>query len=446
MWTLKNSASGEYVLCVQSTWFKQITQYLERLELDNYINVTFNDSYETMTAYLRRYNLRFSLNLDENKIASLEYPGYNVSTNQKTIGTLVGLQHGLLIENEEKRLILMPHATIKCSIGKNDIFSHQYSSLCLSENLRQPPCFTYEMDDVLQRLKPHNSKSAWLYLAALHAVTSSSYFTDPFTELTGTEMAVQILQSACVWSCCPYDEESLTTLNFIRKLSQKRKWYDRHLTHYRNEDDKGLIESIRWPQGVPTMVAFDGYDIIADKLIEDSENLAMLHRPSTSESIKRDENSVNKASEHLGLRSYLRNLSMYNFTTKLEYPKYFGKVQQALIVNQGEGTNQLQLRASPNKVNLLSMQYISFALISKSIKPLKDSELYQKNNLSDFLVTKNSLEKAYPPITIKDFDEFNNLFNLDIRFSWLKLYNMAISCFVNQEDIQMFKLMLAAAA
>lgn len=145
-------------------------------------------------------------------LISKEYRGMRVSSNQQSLGTLIGLQKGLLLED----------ADVNCPSHLNKVLLVPHGEPCVSETdssivtinnheIRSPPFFSYEVDDRLKQLKAGDSRAGWLYLALLHALTTHQV-ADPFTGVTGMERAMQILQSGQCFSSEPLDDESMVRL------------------------------------------------------------------------------------------------------------------------------------------------------------------------------------------------------------------------------------------
>lgn len=86
--------------------------------------------------------------------------------------------------------------------------------------------------------------------------------------MTGTERALQILQSARVWSSSPYDAESLQTLHLIAGLAPIRTFYPSRLK---------VMQQIQWPSELSPVAAQESFLFIAQKLISDSQRLSGLH-------------------------------------------------------------------------------------------------------------------------------------------------------------------------
>ena len=131
---------------------------------------------------------------------------------------------------------------------------------------RSPKVFAYEYQPTLRRLKAAHSIEACLYLALLHAATAQP-LADPFTGLTGTEMALHLLppNSASTWSCKPLSDTSLSILSQLATLSPVRKFYPAHLHS---------MQVVSWPLAMSESNAHEAFHLIAAKLVNDSERLA----------------------------------------------------------------------------------------------------------------------------------------------------------------------------
>lgn len=199
-----------------------------------------------------------------------------ISLEQKC-GTLYGLRQGLLLETipsdkqlSQSKLMIFPHGTITTRLDgqTNNV------EINVESTIRTPPFFTFQVDEICQQLKASNSSySAWFYLAYLHALTSHG-LPEPFTEMSGTERALQILQSGYVWSSAPYDDEALVTLKLIAKLAPCRK-------------NKNGMQFAKWPDNIPRHAVQDSFLIITQQLVSDSKRLYELHSKSEKEDDKK---------------------------------------------------------------------------------------------------------------------------------------------------------------
>lgn len=320
---MKVRSSGEIsqdcLLSINSTTFQLLAMEISPLESHDFIHVTLNTATDRLTINLWRHSLDFTINSSDGLLYSNKFPGYHIpDVNKKSrLGALIGLNNYLLMEkniaeklsDEVSRLVLVPHG--KVVISSHEDKRHQNVTIFTnprdSDNpgkLRQPTFFTFEVDTLLQRLKPCNDTSAWLYLAALHGATSSP-LPDPFTGLTGLESAMWILHSGMVWSCSPYDQECLETLQFISGLSPKYNYYPDYLSG---------MQVTTWPAGLKknSYAAYDGYYIIVEKLLEDSCRLQDLYPEKVIGTAK-----LFESRKELLNRSYLRHINMYHPVARL---------------------------------------------------------------------------------------------------------------------------------
>lgn len=268
---LKHLKMGKPFLDIRSGSYKRIVNFFSRLEQKNYIHVLM-DTPAKAKVHLERMNLKFIIDCTKAtadgtyNVESNEYRGMRVRLNQ-TFGSLIGLQNGLILESIPTasklnfKMIILPHG--KISVEKTDRHVSVHIDVL---SLRRPAFFVYHVDNECRCIKASNDPG-WLYLAYLHAVTSY-VLPDPFTRMTGTERALQILQSARVWSSSPYDAESISTLRLIGALTPHRSFYPRHLR---------LMQQIQWPDGISSIGAQDSYMTIVQKLISDSQRASQLY-------------------------------------------------------------------------------------------------------------------------------------------------------------------------
>lgn len=153
-------------------------------------------------------NLRFELSQTDRAIFSVDFKGYRIAAEQN-FGTLVGLQHGVLMEgpsDAHNQVFLCPHGAARRTTKEGAV------AIDVSR-LREPAFFKYELRPELQDVRASSTdRLASLYLAHLHQITSG-VFPDPFTNTTGTSRAFEILRSA---RCCgnlinSLDEDRLKT-------------------------------------------------------------------------------------------------------------------------------------------------------------------------------------------------------------------------------------------
>lgn len=256
------------MLDIKSESFKEIVGQLRRLEYKSYIHVLLDNPY-LASVELVRMKLKFKIDCSKDdmgqgaQMESNEFSGMHVSSMQ-SIGTLYGLNSGLILENssDESKIMLMPHGDIHIELN----YPHVYVRINTKriDDIKNPPFYQYEVDEVCHQLKASNSThSSWFYLAYLHAITSHGQI-EPFTGISGTERALQILQSAFAWSSSPYDTAAIDMLKDIAKLSPVRKKIE-------------FNQSVTFPENIPLHCAQDSYIFIVKKLLEDSQRLIGLH-------------------------------------------------------------------------------------------------------------------------------------------------------------------------
>ncbi|CAL8123847.1 unnamed protein product [Orchesella dallaii] len=438
-WKFHDERLKKEILCIHSEGFKMISSTLSRLESKDDVIAHRDDASNLVTARLSRYHLHF--NLEDEILHSVEFEDFRVASNQN-LGTLIGLQQGLLLElgsNPDKftkRILIVPHGQL---VTRQ--IQHQTTVVELYK-LRQPSFFVYEYDTVLKKLKADKSKAAWLYLAALHASTACS-LPDPFTAITGTEAAVDILQSGYVFSSSPFDKESLTTLEVIRGLSPKRSYYAHGINLFaKSTKGSEKVETTIWPEAIPAMAAFDGYAFIVDRLVEMSQRLSPLHpQVKLPKGLVKRKEGDEVESEKLQLRSYLRHLSSYNQAVHVK-PEYMKKSTADLVGTSGRPV-ECKLRSSTSEdFYLKELLCISQARLVNTFEKLGR---YARNtcNLGVFLITGEPIYLPYACSIV--FPRLKDLLHKDLRTNWMQLYLQALLSKTQQQK-QAYTIMLSAMA
>lgn len=270
LWHQKTQRS---LLDVTSDSYRKIVNQLSRLECSDFINILVeispSDQRKIAIVELPRMNLKFRVvtaapDAKEYFILSEEFSQMRVSLQQKC-GTLFGLNHGLLLEKcdsaKQPTLLLLPHGTILAERTSN----HVFAQVDTRRDLLSPPFHLYRIDESCRQLKAiNNSYSAWFYLAYLHAITSHGEI-EPLTGVSGTESAMQILQSGYAWSSSPYDPEAIQLLRKFAELTPKR------------QSKNGMSQSVEWPTFIQPNAAQDSYVFLVKKLLDDSQRLHKLY-------------------------------------------------------------------------------------------------------------------------------------------------------------------------
>lgn len=199
--TLFHVKTNHKILDVTTQSYEAIVEKLARLESKQHIHV-YVDRDDTTKVELTRMHLKFQVQLspiddEEYDLISNEFTGMRISQEQNC-GSLYGLQNGLILEpipqNEKFRqnlVLLLPHGNV---VVKRTV-EHVAVSIDVSQPLQNPPFHGYQVDKCAWQIRSSNSSfSAWLYLAYLHAVTSHGE-AEWLLRMSGTERALQILQS-----------------------------------------------------------------------------------------------------------------------------------------------------------------------------------------------------------------------------------------------------------
>ena len=287
---LCDQSDGKHLVDMSSETFKEINKKItSRLELEKYVHI-FLSSNRTVSIELKRLGLNFELDMSKNQVLSKEYSGMIVSPTQE-LNTLIGLNKGLVLckknstKYNKKNQFIVPHGKIE--------YNQKLNRMDINlEKVSEPTFFSYEIDNRLKRLKAGESLSAWLYLACLHGYTAQ-ILPDPFTSLTGTEMALEILESGYCWSCKSLSEIETSILNKISGLSPQRAFYPKH---------ERVMQSVDWPIGVPSLAAHEAFAFIAEKIQQDSKRISFAYGETHPKMMKAERKDT-----FLKSRAYNRN-------------------------------------------------------------------------------------------------------------------------------------------
>lgn len=379
------------MLDIKSDGFRKISEHLLRLEHPKYIHVLLKSEHVAI-AELLRMNLKFTVSCDGNSnLMSNEFNGMHVSHSQK-IGTLCGLNHGLILESiaDDRQILLIPNGNIK--IEKVNNFVSVW--IDTEKDLQSPPFYQYHVDKFCRQLKSSNvSHASWFYLAYLHAITSHGEI-EPFTGISGTERALQILQSAFSWSSSPYEPEAVQILSRIADLTPLRKL----------QKNMQLVE---WPKNIPSRSAQDCFVFIATKLLEDSQRLRSLHDQNENSKIKLDTDLKLNERDHRRCQQLNPNLH----------------VLDAFINHKVLKTSSPIFNAS------------AFSKDTRTVCTLYHRQRFlipANCNLKQFLYGGESLQGLGNKHRIKDL--LSHCFHEKLHQLWISLYDIAIQQKLNSEQ------------
>lgn len=260
IWKLERN--GNFIINPQSKTGTCIARILHPLEASLNIRIMLRDEQELFIE-LPRLRLDFSLRQGQSSLDSKQFRGMQIDQDQ-SIGTLIGFTSRLVLRDlGQNRKILIPEGDVKYTKSHGTL-SHVIASVTHGTTRSVQ---IYSIDNLLCRLKGNGRAESNLYLAYLHAITSYCH-PDPFTCRTGTEQALEILQSASVRSIGCLDQAALNTLKLIADLSPKRSYYPRHLK---------TMQTVQWSTSL-SFVAQDGrFYKIANGIIKHLASFHFLH-------------------------------------------------------------------------------------------------------------------------------------------------------------------------
>ncbi|CAM4750062.1 unnamed protein product [Rotaria magnacalcarata] len=311
-----NTEYRQYLINRSSPFF----QYLSKryfIRLDDEPHVYMLKENDIIHIHLTRLGIAFKYNTQTNIITSREYSDMYIDENQ-WFGTLTGLKSGLLLSpiaigNDRNRhylcrKLIVPFGQVQAKRKSDN--NHQIVTI---ERKSLPAPFLHQylvfiLNDRLRILQPTESPTGWLYLALLHATTSHP-LPDQYTGMTGMERAFQLLKSVGSWSDQPFDAVARNILLQIATISPKVNYYPEHLR---------CMESITWnSDSLPHSLEHFGYYLIANKLVEASEELNFMHSTSTSNDELHKIFENKNYNENLLAKLYWDYRDSYNPTARL---------------------------------------------------------------------------------------------------------------------------------
>jgi len=336
-------------------------------------------------------------------------PILKLTDENEDFGSLVGLEHGILLENQfHERKLIIPNGDVLVELTPVDLKSnaHRHHKVSVDlTSLHDPPFFLFDVNETLQELRGSDLTS-WLYLARLHPTTSSP-LPDPFTGLTGTESAIQIFQSGHAWTCEPYTNNlCIYLLQEFRMMSHVRKFHPK---------GAGMMEITDWPK-FPASVSNEGFRFIVEKLMRDSQRFHELFERDNAELIKVacDPGSND---EILSRRAYFRYQPLCS-------PEELVSTEFMRVVPESPSTT-IGFSGRVQKVDTETTDRIR--LISHLGKSWTHSvHFYPTPNLHSFLLPNSgvALQGIRDHLAIASYG-IEKLFKFNLRDNWMNLYELA---------------------
>jgi hypothetical protein len=256
-----------------------VSQVFSPLDSRFHIHTIFNTSTRSISISLPRLHLDFFVDRDDNTIQSHQYRDMSVDSDQN-IGVLVGLKSKMVLKpknSSENRIVLVPvprnygPSTISYAEGPD----HRYVSVKIDRN---DACgvYAYSLDTTLGRVLSDGDVQRKLYLALLHALTSHC-LPDLLTGQTGTESALQALQSASVRSFEYLTTSNVELLRCIASLAPVRAYYP---------SDLRVMQQVAWNSELPVLSQHPHLRMHCRSLINQGEEMGLFYPdkvPNTSE-------------------------------------------------------------------------------------------------------------------------------------------------------------------
>ncbi|KAL2888634.1 hypothetical protein HOO65_030135 [Ceratocystis lukuohia] len=271
-WTLRqntNTNTSRAILPLSSPEFKTIAKVFSCLEEARHLEVSFQADTGMLNIQLPRFKHEFFMDSGTSDLVSKQYRGMKVA-HEPDLGTLHGLNNklvlcGLADPSRHKVLVLD---------GKESV--SQASNIGFTRVLIQPvepfKIHAYDVDYTLGRLVDNGDFYSKLYLCYMHALTSFCV-PDELTGLTGTEQALEILNSAAVQSITSISEAMSDILARISSLTPERAFYPEHLKE---------MQTINWRTDLGFLAQHGYFHTAVSKLVSNSIEFQTVFRETSA--------------------------------------------------------------------------------------------------------------------------------------------------------------------
>jgi hypothetical protein len=276
-----------------SQLYRHLSAALRPLEpQDDGIIVTIeaNDPITHPTVYLPRHDLTFYLT-ESSLLECQSFPGLVVNSNYHDLGTLIGLQTFISLRSTNarpsQRKVLIPKGILSSIPGR---YGHPLTSIDVKDARGY---FAYEIDDVLGRLHGSRSVESDLFLARLHALTSSP-LPDHLTGIRGTNKALECLSNSSCYSAFSFSNEARSYLDDLASLTPRRTFYPSHLQ---------VMETVKWQSSLPVLSQHPSFLPLVEHILTYWRGLKDFH----SFGDLLDPIDLPSGMEHLSARADTRN-------------------------------------------------------------------------------------------------------------------------------------------
>ncbi|KAK0245427.1 hypothetical protein EDD85DRAFT_917513 [Armillaria nabsnona] len=221
------SLNDHEMIDIHSQTFKMVSACLQNFEQCHYIHITHATSDSiALSVDLPRFQLSFFLNKDT-ELECHNLPNMLIDKNQSA-GSLLGLKSRLVLCSKhslklpQSRHILIPFGKVHVEQQQDHI-----QVVVQTGSTRSAKFYDYTIDSDIGCLVSGSDLTSNLYRAFLHAL-SSHPLPDPLTGQTGTEEAIQLLQSATCYSFQNISKLDMDLLYKIAAFTPSPTWYPKH--------------------------------------------------------------------------------------------------------------------------------------------------------------------------------------------------------------------------
>ena len=259
---------------VRSRTFAVAIKIFGALDEWQHIHVTIGKD-DRLEVALPRLDLRFYLNANGDMEC---YELRKIVDPDQSLGTLIGLRSRLILCGSEPyarnhdRLLIIPEGEINVSRSSNHV---QVNISACNNNAR---IFRYQIDASLKCLRSGADKLGNLHIAYLHALTSH-VLPDPFTNLTGTEEALQLLRLNSMALLKPASTQEARLLTSIAALTPTREYYPSHIK---------VMQSVTWDSRLSMFTQHDDFLPLAERVLTSGSRYADFYPEAHSKSSLRE--------------------------------------------------------------------------------------------------------------------------------------------------------------
>ncbi|KAJ4371619.1 hypothetical protein N0V83_004839 [Neocucurbitaria cava] len=264
-WILVNGPN--VLVSLISTSARNLSKIVLSMEEAQHIHVVLNTTTQTVDVNLPRLQLGFFVERNSDAIFSRQFRGMIIDS-QQNIGTLTGLTSKLVLKKSPSERILLipvPRKFGISSIKYAKTLSNDHITVAISKD-DATKVYAYNLDEELGRITDSGNLESKLLISYLHALTSSC-LPDALTKVTGTEAALQILQSAAVRSFDLLTYRNVELLERIATLSTTRSFYPAHLQ---------VMQQVSWNKRLPALSQHPQFCVSVDQIFKHAAKMQIF--------------------------------------------------------------------------------------------------------------------------------------------------------------------------